>query len=356
MGLVPAKYAIEAGVEGLTGPSAPEGEGAEDENSEGKSVSEAAGLTANDIIKSASEQLKLLGAEEKTKAERNLRIWQNWVISWAGVDRQYREAMRKFFLRQQRVLTAKLKKAIGESKSVKADAGDIVARVVFDLTVENGKIKVINQTFFEKAAELGVRQALAEIAGVRGDELGKWAERVKLSPKIKAKLLVSSQRIQKTNTTTQQMIARHLTEGLEAGEGVDELAGRIARDLGSNRARALRIARTQTAGAVGTGRHEGMVAAGVELKSWVTSGDSEVRDAHRTAGIEYAAGIPVGEPFNVGGELLMYPADPSGSAANIINCRCLQTAVMAKGKALGGEYYSGIKFYSYEDMQRDKNA
>ena len=29
------------------------------------------------------------------------------------------------------------------------------------------------------------------------------------------------------------------------------------------------------------------------------------------------------KPFNVGGELLMYPSDPKGSAANVINCRCV---------------------------------
>jgi len=28
------------------------------------------------------------------------------------------------------------------------------------------------------------------------------------------------------------------------------------------------------------------------------------------------------EPFIIGGESLDYPGDPSGSAANVINCRC----------------------------------
>jgi len=32
--------------------------------------------------------------------------------------------------------------------------------------------------------------------------------------------------------------------------------------------------------------------------------------------------VPLNENFNVDGEMLEYPGDPSGSAGNIINCRC----------------------------------
>ena len=32
--------------------------------------------------------------------------------------------------------------------------------------------------------------------------------------------------------------------------------------------------------------------------------------------------IPVDEPFDVDGEPMMYPHDPSGSAFNVVNCRC----------------------------------
>jgi hypothetical protein len=27
-------------------------------------------------------------------------------------------------------------------------------------------------------------------------------------------------------------------------------------------------------------------------------------------------------PFDIGGEALMYPGDPAGSAGQVINCRC----------------------------------
>jgi hypothetical protein len=95
-----------------------------------------------------------------------------------------------------------------------------------------------------------------------------------------------------------------------------------------------------------------MSQAGVELKTWLTSGDTEVRDSHISAGMKYAEGIPLEQPFEVGGELLMYPGDPAGSAANIINCRCLEIARRAAGKAFDLAYFSNLQFYSYNDMQK----
>lgn len=53
---------------------------------------------------------------------------------------------------------------------------------------------------------------------------------------------------------------------------------------------------------------------------WDASGDSRTRSAHRAADGQTVTGW--NEPFIVGGESLMYPGDPSGSAENTIQCRC----------------------------------
>lgn len=57
------------------------------------------------------------------------------------------------------------------------------------------------------------------------------------------------------------------------------------------------------------------------LKEWHTMGDEKVRPAHRAADLQDQ---PFESPFNVGGELMMYPADTSlgATAGNTINCRC----------------------------------
>jgi hypothetical protein len=123
-----------------------------------------------------------------------------------------------------------------------------------------------------------------------------------------------------------------LAEGLDAGDSTAQLAARakkIFNHLGDTEA--LRIAQTETSAAYGTGRHEAMREAGVQYKAWLTSGNDNVRESHRLAGLTYSPDtpIPLDEPFVVDGEELMHPGDDSGSPGNTINCHCVQIAVAA---------------------------
>jgi len=344
MGQVPASYILETGIEGLTGPSLPEGETPGEDKS---------------FVEFKKDIAEVAEAEKinKDNEQQRLRIWQKWVISWAGIEREYKEAMRRFFLRQQRILTDKLKKAMSESanKSTTKDyIDDIILRVVFDIKIEDDKIKVINRIFFGKASELGIRQIFSEVGGFSGDKLTGAVEQAKRNAAIKAALVTQSHKIGGINRTTQNMVASQIRRGLDAEEGLEQLTGRISKALGSNRARALSIARTQTSGAISTGRHVGMKHAGVELKSWLTSGDSQVRQGHVAAGERYAQDIPIDTPFEVDGETLRYPCDPAGSAANIINCRCVSIARKASNKTFDMNFYANMKFYSYDEMQKSQ--
>ena len=65
-------------------------------------------------------------------------------------------------------------------------------------------------------------------------------------------------------------------------------------------------------------------------REWLATFDNRVRASHALAGTQYVDGgtpgpIPLGEPFIVGGEELMYPGDPNGSAGNTILCRCTES-------------------------------
>ena len=236
------------------------------------------------------------------------------------------------------------------------DTEGVVARVVFDLRLEDRKIKVINRTFFEKASELGIRQGLVEVAGLSGDKLDEAVTRIhKITPLQRQAIATSSHKITKVNRTTQDKVAKQLRIGLEKGEGLNELTKRISKVMDASRGRTFSIARTQTSGAVSTGRHDGLKHAGTERHSWLDAQDVNVRDSHSTAASIYAKGIPIDLPFDVGGELLRYPGDPNGSQGNIINCRCMEIAIAARGRQMGLTYYDRVKFVTYEDMDSLKN-
>lgn len=55
------------------------------------------------------------------------------------------------------------------------------------------------------------------------------------------------------------------------------------------------------------------------IKEWASAEDSRTRPSHAAADGDE---VPLDEPFSVGGELLMVPGDPRGSAKNVANCRC----------------------------------
>lgn len=55
-----------------------------------------------------------------------------------------------------------------------------------------------------------------------------------------------------------------------------------------------------------------------EEEVWITVGDEVVRTSHVDADLDEKQGAG----WVVQGELLRFPGDPSGSASNIINCRC----------------------------------
>ena len=76
-------------------------------------------------------------------------------------------------------------------------------------------------------------------------------------------------------------------------------------------------------------------------KEWIASFDDRTRSSHAEAGASEP--IPYNEAFMVGGSLLMYPGDPSGPAAEVVNCRC-SVAPFPKQEAQTVGELSGFNF------------
>lgn len=95
---------------------------------------------------------------------------------------------------------------------------------------------------------------------------------------------------------------------------------------------AIRAARTATTNAENAGRQDGFIAAeemGIQVKKrWVATKDMRTRHEH---GMADGQVVPADQPFEVGGEKLMFPADTAGSPWNVYNCRCAMRTVEKEG-------------------------
>lgn len=124
--------------------------------------------------------------------------------------------------------------------------------------------------------------------------------------------------------TTWQRLRRQLAEGIEAGEGIPDLAARVERVMGDRiKSSAETIARTEVHG---TFEQTGVLAiqtAADELgltytKEWVTALDERVRPDHEAA---HGQTVGISEEYEVGGARGMAPGE-MGDPAQDINCRC----------------------------------
>lgn len=94
--------------------------------------------------------------------------------------------------------------------------------------------------------------------------------------------------------------------------------------------RALVISRTESIRALHVGQHqlweqqvqEGRVRLEDVHRKWIYSADSKVRHAHKTIPRRNKEGRGLREAFDTELGPLMFPGDPAGKAANVIQCRC----------------------------------
>src|SRR5690625_2994305 len=129
------------------------------------------------------------------------------------------------------------------------------------------------------------------------------------------------------NRDNQYMLTRQLreqlTQGIIQGKSYRNVAKRIKERMDVGASKALTIARTenhrirQTASQ--NAREEAQEAGLILKKMWVSSHGDRTREAHEDADGQI---VDIDQPFEVDGEELMFPGDPSGSPENVINCRC----------------------------------
>ena len=138
---------------------------------------------------------------------------------------------------------------------------------------------------------------------------------------------VAGQRIVLLQGTAKAEVIKNLQRFMQDPEfmalGADQ-RGRILRSRFNKLSayQAERIVRTEATYAANLGAERSaldMFGSDGLQKEWLTSVDGRERASHRSTNGQV---VDMDKPFNVGGELLMMPGDPRGSARNVVNCRC----------------------------------
>lgn len=139
---------------------------------------------------------------------------------------------------------------------------------------------------------------------------------------------INYQLLQQSELITQTLIDDIKAVILKASKEqltVRQIAKVIREEKGFTKTRAITIARTETHNAAMYAQSER--AKSVQsysnrqmYKAWIPALDERTRAAHVQM-ISHPA-IPIEQAFSVGGEYMMFPGDPRGSASNVVNCRC----------------------------------
>lgn len=136
-------------------------------------------------------------------------------------------------------------------------------------------------------------------------------------------------KVTEINNTTRDKIRKVIADSLDEGITVrSEIAKKIReKTLGAvGRRRSRMIARTEIANAGNEGKkrsaQDWSEESGQQLyKLWIAGGSKENRETHLD--VDDGIPIPVDSQWNVGGEMMDRPHDPSASAENVINCSCV---------------------------------
>jgi uncharacterized protein with gpF-like domain len=129
-------------------------------------------------------------------------------------------------------------------------------------------------------------------------------------------------RIDGITATTQRLMQSIIKRAVDEGMGIDRTQALIRTEFAAmSRVRAERIARTEIVSASNMGSQLAAESTGLTLvKEWLATRDGRTREDHAEADGQT---VGLSEMFIVGGEAMMQPGDPSASASQTINCRCV---------------------------------
>ena len=245
--------------------------------------------------------------------------WQSVDAVKAASEEPITSALRQVFDGQLAQVLDRLADVL--SSRVKIDL-DILA-LLLDLVAWSSLIATTLRPLLEAALEEGFRTGALRISY----SFSGYAA----SPSTQGVLESVLSRTQGTGDYTLRVLGEIISGGLERGSSIDEMARAITEQFEDWKLwRAKLVAQTAVTPAFEASQLQAWQEAGIAARTGLTQRDGRVR-RERFDHYEFEEQtILLTQPFEVGGELLMYPGDSSlgASAANVINCRCSQLPIL----------------------------
>ncbi len=185
------------------------------------------------------------------------------------------------------------------------------------------RLEAILRDDYERAIRSMGRRLIAAAKGAHGPRWRKDIDRPEFFERLLIDYLAThGDKITNLADTTKKQIVRALALARDEGLGI-QAAAQVARAKVPilSAFRSALIARTETHSAaqyanVATAAETGLIT----QKEWIAAEDERTREDH--AEVDGTV-VAQDEAFEVGSDMLLYPGDISGSAEQIINCRCV---------------------------------
>lgn len=196
------------------------------------------------------KEVKLVGGmDESVFEEKGLKKYKSQTTRAQKIEPKFEKAVSQLFNGQKERVKDELKKVLNDRKAYKSKK--------FDLLDADAEVKATIDLFTPLMANLfeAEGQAAYDALGIEDDFV--------ITPEIKKFIERNTKKLAGSMTdTTSTEIRKIIVEGIEAGEGIDELTSRIDDYAGFGDARAQMIAITE----VSRGQNQ------AELKAWEESG------------------------------------------------------------------------------------
>lgn len=196
--------------------------------------------------------------------------------------------------------------------------GQITA--LWDHYVDAELAPYLQQTFMDSAA-----QVLTGMESALDGSIPKITDSY-----AQAYLAAATNRLKGISDMVWEAVKAELQAGLDDGEGMHQLATRVRKVAGVMPGRATVIARTEVHAAAEQGSLAQVQLGGFTdaecSKRWLATDDVRTREEHWKANGQV---VGITQPFDVWGEGLQFPGDPTGRAENVIQCRCTMEYLFA---------------------------